>query len=115
MALNLTNSTSDPAPHDTDYDAAEATWIAIIGILFIGGLFALPWALDPSWYAGYGTTYAVVQQPPRRMVQPSAQEIPMAVPVLPTPPPYATVAVQLAASPRGVVVACRPNLSGMKA
>ena len=119
MALNLTNSTSEPTPHDTDYDAAAATWIAIIGILFIGGLFALPWALDPSWYEGYatpyGTHYAVAQQPPRRMVQPSAQDIPVAIPVLPAPLPSATVAVQLAASPKGVVVACRPNLSGIKA
>ena len=54
MSLNATNGT-DPLPHDTDYDAITATWIAILFIFLIGGLIAVPYMLDPTWYGTYGT------------------------------------------------------------
>ena len=113
---NFTNSTGDPVPHDTDYDALTAFWVAFFFLFVIGAVFAVPLYMEPAWYTPYGastTRYAVVNRPPQ-VVQP--QEVPQAMVVVPgTPVPPTTVVTNATSSPGGAILECRPNLSGMKA
>ena len=38
-------------PHtDTDYDASASFALALLGLLFVGAVFTLPWMFDPGPY-----------------------------------------------------------------
>lgn len=84
--LAMSTNTSAPSPHTTpSADEWLATWIVVIGMLFILCIFFAPWLFftdDPFWsgWGGYAPQGTVVRYVPATTIAPTK-------PVTPAPPP----------------------------
>ena len=93
MNSSVANATSEPTPHNDDYDGAAAFWIVIVVLVLLSTTFAAPWMCSYSWYNAAGWHWWAPYSPTAAssLSKPDEYAVPMGIPVEPQTPMHSPI------------------------